>query len=78
MLAWWLTWLAGSLTSALTGLLPEPTNPDALATLFSVRGIADGLTFLGAILAIFVVLRIQWRAEERAETRGKPPEAVAA
>jgi hypothetical protein len=66
VLAWWLTWIAGSAISALARLMPEPTNLDALQRLFSVRGVGDGVTFLAVILAIAVVLRIQWRAEQRA------------
>jgi hypothetical protein len=66
VLAWWLTWIAGSAIFAIARLLPEPTNLEALSTLYTVRGIADALTFLGVILAISVVLRIQWRAEQRA------------
>jgi len=71
VLAWWVSWVPGRVISAVAELLAEPINPDApnldaLAKLYSVRGIADSLTFVGAILAIAVVLRIQWRAEMRA------------
>ena len=71
VLAWWLSWVAGRVIAAIAELVPQPINPeainlDALAKQFSFRGIADSLTLLGALLAIFVVLRIQWRAEARA------------
>jgi Domain of unknown function (DUF4328) len=66
VLAWWLTCIAGSAILAPARLMPEPTNLDALSTLYTIRGFADALTFLGVILAISVVLRIQWRAEQRA------------
>ena len=71
VLAWWLSWVAGRVIAAIAELVPQPINPeainlDALAKQFSFRGIADSLTLLGALLAIVVVLRIQWRAEARA------------
>ena len=71
ILAWWLTWLVGRAATVIAQLISKPINPeapdiDAMARLFSVRGIADSLTFVGAILAIAVVLRIQWRVDMRA------------
>ncbi len=63
VLAWWLTWLLGNLITIPARLAPEPTNLDALQRLFSIKGVGDGVTFLAVILAIAVVLRIQWRAE---------------
>jgi len=71
VLAWWLSWVVGRMIAAIAELVPPPINPDAinldaLGKQFSFRGIADSLTLLGAILAIVVVLRIQWRADTRA------------
>ena len=71
LLAWWIAWLVGRAVTLVAQLISKPINPDApvigaMATSFSVRGVADSLTFVGAILAIAVVLRIQWRVEMRA------------
>jgi Cof subfamily protein (haloacid dehalogenase superfamily) len=71
LLAWWLTWLIGRAVTVIAQLISKPINSgapdiDAMVRLFSIRGIADSLTFVGAILAIAVVLRIQWRVEMRA------------
>jgi len=66
LLAWWVSWILGNAIGIFAWRLPEPKNLDALAFLYSIKGGADALTFLGAVLAIFVVLRIQWRAEARA------------
>jgi Cof subfamily protein (haloacid dehalogenase superfamily) len=71
VLAWWIAFLIGRAITLMAQLISKPINPDApdigaMSTLFSLRGIADSLTFVGAILAIAVVLRIQWRAEMRA------------
>ena len=71
VLAWWITFLVGRAVVLFAQLISKPINPDApdidgMSRLFSVRGIADCLTFVGAVLAIAVVLRIQWRVEMRA------------
>ena len=66
LLAWWVSSILGNAIGTFAWRLPEPKNLDALAFLYSIKGTADALTFLGAVLAIFVVLRIQWRAEARA------------
>jgi Domain of unknown function (DUF4328) len=65
VLAWWLTWLLGNLITIPARLAPEPSNLDALQRQFSIKGVGDGVTFLAVVLAIAVVLRIQWRAEAR-------------
>lgn len=70
LIAWWLVFLVGRTATVIAQLIAKPINPDApdvnaMARLFSVRGIADSLTFVGAILAIAVVLRVQWRADMR-------------
>jgi Cof subfamily protein (haloacid dehalogenase superfamily) len=69
--AWWITFLVGRAVTGIAQLVSQPINPDApdlgaMARSFSVRGIADSLTFVGALLALAVVLRIQWRVDMRA------------
>jgi len=77
VLAWWLLWIFGNVIWTVAARLPEPTDLDALAALFRIRGIGDTLIFLAAVLAIIVVLRIQWRADQRAETLGvRAPSSV--
>jgi hypothetical protein len=73
VLAWWVSWVLGSVISQLAIRLPEPTSPDALSTLFSIQATGYALALLGAILGIVVVLRIQWRADERADSFGVRP-----
>jgi len=70
ILAWWVSWVLGTVVSQIAIRLPVPTTPDPLSTLFSVQALGYGLALLGAILAIVVVLRIQWRADERADSLG--------
>lgn len=71
VLAWWITFLVGRAVVLFAQLISKPINPaapdiGAMTASFSARGFADSLTFVGAILAIAVVLRIQWRVEMRA------------
>lgn len=70
VLGWWLAFLAGNAILAATSIPPPPKDPDGLATLFGVQQTGNALLLLGAILGIIVVLRIQWRAEDRADSLG--------
>jgi hypothetical protein len=70
VVAWWVLWVLGNVIYGVSTLLPEPKDFDALATFHSIKGTANALTFLSAVLAIAVVLRIQWRADERADELG--------
>jgi hypothetical protein len=70
VLAWWVSWVLGAVISQVATWVPAPTSPDPMSTLFSIQELGYGLALLGAILAIVVVLRIQWRADERADSVG--------
>lgn len=70
VLAWWVSWVLGTAISQIAIRLPVPNTPGPLSTMFSVQAAGYGLALLGAILAIVVVLRIQWRADERADSLG--------
>ena len=73
VLAWWVTSILGNVISQIATRLPDPSSPDALSTLYSIQATGYALALLGAILAIVVVLRIQWRADARADSRGARP-----
>jgi hypothetical protein len=73
VLTWWVSWVLGNVISQVTFRLSERINPDALSKLFSIQEFGYGLALLGAIFAIVVVLRIQWRADERADSLGERP-----
>jgi lysylphosphatidylglycerol synthetase-like protein (DUF2156 family) len=70
VLAWWLAFILGNAVLAGTFLVHTSSTPDALSTLFGVQQIGNALILLGAILGIIVVLRIQWRTEDRADSLG--------
>ena len=73
VLAWWVSWVLGTVISQIAIRLPVPARPDPLSTMFSFQATGYGLALIGAILAIVVVLRIQWRADERADSLGVRP-----
>jgi Domain of unknown function (DUF4328) len=70
VLAWWMAFLLGNAALAVTHIPRAPTDPDALSTLFDLQQVANALILLGSILGIIVVLRIQWRSEDRADSLG--------
>jgi len=80
IVSWWVLFVVGNALSLVAAAWAEPKNLDALSALYSIRGTAAGLAFLGTVAAITVVLRIQWRAEQRADALGpvKPGTVVPA
>ena len=71
VLAWWVGSVLGNAIFLAASLLPKSIgNPDSLSAFYVTQEVGNGLGFLGAVLAIIVVLRIQWRAEERADSLG--------
>lgn len=70
VLVWWIAFLLGNAMVALTHIPPSPTDPDGLSTLFGLQQVANALIVLAALLGIIVVLRIEWRAEDRADSLG--------
>lgn len=71
VLAWWVCSVVGNAIFLLASQLPKSIgNPDSLNAFYVTQEVGNGLGFLGAVLAIVVVLRIQWRAEDRADSLG--------
>jgi hypothetical protein len=71
LMAWWICSVLGNAIFIGASQLPKSIdNPDSLNAFYGSQQVGNALSFLGAVLAIIVVLRIQWRSEGRAESLG--------
>ncbi|MFL5674457.1 MAG: DUF4328 domain-containing protein [Chloroflexota bacterium] len=79
LLAWWLTWIGGTLISYGTRLAGDDTV-DQLKASVTISLVSDAVTVVSAVLAILVVWRILRREDARASapvTDEKPAAAAA-